>query len=103
MTYGYARVSSKDQNEDRQLIAFEESGYKFDRIFIEKQSGKDFNRAEYRRMIKAVRKGDIIVVKSIDRRNRNDVRTSTANFFKEKNRSKARLFPKGKVLKGKKL
>ncbi len=71
MTYGYARVSSKDQNEDRQLIAFEESSYKFDRIFVEKQSGKDFNRAEYLKMIKSVRKGGIIVIKSIDRLGRN--------------------------------
>lgn len=67
MIYGYARVSTKEQNEDRHLIAFRESEYKFDRIFVEKQSGKNFNRAEYHKMIKAVRKGDVIVTKSVDR------------------------------------
>ncbi|MCD8238021.1 MAG: recombinase family protein [Clostridiales bacterium] len=87
MIYGYARVSSKDQNEDRQLIAFEESGYKFDRIFVEKQSGKDFNRAEYRKMIKAVRKGDVIVIKSIDRlgRNYNEIIEQWRKITKVKN------------------
>ncbi|MCD7854621.1 MAG: recombinase family protein [Clostridiales bacterium] len=87
MIFGYARVSTKEQNEDRQLIAFKESGYKFDRIFVEKQSGKDFNRAEYRKMIKAVRKGDIIVIKSIDRlgRNYNEIIEQWRKITKVKN------------------
>ncbi len=87
MIYGYARVSSKEQNEDRQLIAFKESGYKFDRIFVEKQSGKDFNRAEYRKMIKAIRKGDVIVIKSIDRlgRNYNEIIEQWRKITKVKN------------------
>ncbi|MCD8215078.1 MAG: recombinase family protein, partial [Clostridiales bacterium] len=87
MIYGYARVSTKEQNEDRQVIAFEESEYEFDRIFIEKQSGKDFNRAEYRKMIKAVRKGDVIVIKSIDRlgRNYNEIIEQWRKITKVKN------------------
>ncbi|MCD8096686.1 MAG: recombinase family protein [Lachnospiraceae bacterium] len=87
MIYGYARVSTKEQNEDRQLIAFRESGYDFDRIFIEKQSGKDFNRTEYRKMIKAVKKGDIIVIKSIDRlgRNYNEIIEQWRRITKVKN------------------
>ncbi|MCD8157549.1 MAG: recombinase family protein [Clostridiales bacterium] len=87
MIYGYARISTKEQNEDRQLIAFRESGYDFDRIFIEKQSGKDFNRAEYRKMIKSVRKGDVIVIKSIDRlgRNYNEIIEQWRKITKVKN------------------
>ena len=71
MTYGYIRVSTKEQKEDRQYIALNEYGKKVDRIFIDKQSGKDFNRVEYQKMLKLVRKGDVIIVKSIDRFGRN--------------------------------
>lgn len=87
MIYGYARVSTKEQNEDRQVLAFEESEYEFDRIFVEKQSGKDFNRAEYRKMIKAVRKGNVVVIKSIDRlgRNYNEIIEQWRKITKVKN------------------
>ena len=71
MTYGYIRVSTKEQKEDRQYIALNEYGKKVDRVFIDKQSGKDFNRVEYQKMLKLVRKGDVIIVKSIDRFGRN--------------------------------
>lgn len=71
MVYGYVRVSTREQNEDRQLIALSETALKVDKIYIDKQSGKDFNRKEYRKMLKHSRKGDIIVVKSIDRLGRN--------------------------------
>jgi len=69
MTYGYVRVSTKEQNEDRQVIAMQEFGV--DRIFMDKQSGKDFDRPQYRRLIKKLKPDDILVVKSIDRLGRN--------------------------------
>lgn len=71
MIYGYMRVSTKEQNEDRQLIALKECGRKIDKIFMDKQSGKDFNRAEYQKLIKKLKNGDVLVVKSIDRLGRN--------------------------------
>jgi DNA invertase Pin-like site-specific DNA recombinase len=71
MYYGYVRVSSREQNEDRQLIALNECGEKIGKVFIDKQSGKDFDRSEYQKMLKRLKKGDVIVVKSIDRLGRN--------------------------------
>lgn len=71
MTYGYVRVSSRDQNEARQMIAMRENGIDPGRIFLDKQSGKDFNRPEYRRMLRRLQPGDLLVVKSIDRLGRN--------------------------------
>lgn len=69
--YGYIRVSSKDQNEDRQLIALNEAGVKTENIYMDKQSGKDFNRPNYQRLLKRVKKDDLIYIKSIDRLGRN--------------------------------
>lgn len=69
--YGYVRVSSQEQNEDRQLIAMEESGVERANIFIDKQSGKDFDRPNYKRLIKRLRPGDTLFIKSIDRLRRN--------------------------------
>lgn len=69
--YGYIRVSTQDQKLDRQIDAMVAYGVKESAIFSDKQSGKNFNRPEYRRMIKIIRKGDIIVIKSIDRLGRN--------------------------------
>lgn len=69
--YGYVRVSSRDQNEDRQMIAMEEFPVDLKHITIEKLSGKDFNRPLYRRLIRKMKKGDLLVVKSIDRLGRN--------------------------------
>jgi DNA invertase Pin-like site-specific DNA recombinase len=71
MNYGYVRVSTKEQNEDRQLLAMSECGFKIDKIYTDKQSGKDFDRTEYKKMLKAVKRGDIIIIKSIDRLGRN--------------------------------
>ncbi|MBE5773367.1 MAG: recombinase family protein [Clostridiales bacterium] len=70
-TYGYVRVSSRDQNEARQLVAMKEFGVPDDNIFMDKQSGKDFNRPSYARLMKKLRPGDVLVVKSIDRLGRN--------------------------------
>lgn len=70
-TYGYIRVSTKDQNEDRQIIAMKQFGVEERFIYIDRQSGKDFNRPAYKRMIRKLREGDTLVVKSIDRLGRN--------------------------------
>ena len=67
--YGYARVSSKDQNEDWQIDALKNFGV--DKIFIDKQSGKDFKRPQYRKLLRRLRAEDVFVVKSIDRLGRN--------------------------------
>jgi DNA invertase Pin-like site-specific DNA recombinase len=70
--YGYARVSSKDQNEERQLKAFEELGINERDIFIDKQSGKDFeNREQYQMLKRMLRENDLLIIKSIDRLGRN--------------------------------
>ena len=68
-TYGYMRVSTREQNEARQKIVLEEFGV--ERLFIDKQSGKDFDRPEYRRLIARLKPGDVLAVKSIDRLGRN--------------------------------
>ena len=69
--YGYVRVSSIDQNEDRQLLAMAQFGVTTDSLFIEKQFGKDFKRPIYQKLLKRLRRGDVLVVKSIDRLGRN--------------------------------
>ncbi len=69
--YGYVRVSSTDQNEDRQMIALSEAGVDSKNIFIDKQSGKDFERPRYKRMLKKLRSGDLLYILSIDRLGRN--------------------------------
>lgn len=69
--YGYARVSSKDQNEERQLMALKELNIKENMIFVDKQSGKDFNRPQYKRLLKNLKQGDLLYIKSIDRLGRN--------------------------------
>ena len=69
--YGYVRVSTKDQNEARQIIAMREFGVEERCIFTEKQSGKDFNRPEYLRLLRKLKTGDTLVIKSIDRLGRN--------------------------------
>lgn len=70
-TFGYARVSSRDQNEERQIIAFREMGVPEQNIYVDKQSGKDFNRPQYKRMLRRTKPDDLIYIKSIDRLGRN--------------------------------
>ena len=70
-TYGYVRVSTKDQNEDRQLIALHELGLSDKYIYVDKQSGKDFNRPQYQKLLRKLRPGDLLYIKSIDRLGRN--------------------------------
>lgn len=69
--YGYVRVSTKEQNEARQLIAMREFGVDEQHVYVEKQSGKDFNRPQYKRLFRKLKAGDTLVIKSIDRLGRN--------------------------------
>lgn len=69
--YGYVRVSSTEQNEERQLIALREQGVDEKNIFTDKQSGKDFERPNYKRMVKKLKSGDLLYIISIDRLGRN--------------------------------
>lgn len=71
MEYGYARVSTKEQNEERQLLALRGFGINEKYIFIDKQSGKDFERPNYKRLMKKLKPDDTLVIKSIDRLGRN--------------------------------
>lgn len=71
MIYGYVRVSTREQNEDRQLLAMEELHIAKNRIFLDKQSGKDFDRPQYRRLLRVLKKDDLLYIKSIDRLGRN--------------------------------
>ncbi len=70
-TYAYARVSARDQNLQRQIAAFTEYGIPKNNVFSDKKSGKDFDRSGYKRLIKKLRRGDLLVIKSIDRLGRN--------------------------------
>lgn len=69
--YGYIRVSTKEQNEDRQLIALQELNISSENIYIDKQSGKDFNRPQYKILSRKMKAGDLLYIKSIDRLGRN--------------------------------
>ncbi|MDY6323629.1 MAG: recombinase family protein [Catonella sp.] len=71
MKYGYVRTSTKEQNLDRQIIAMKEAGIEEQYIFKEQKSGKDFDRQEYRKMMRRIKKGDALYIKSIDRLGRN--------------------------------
>lgn len=70
-SYGYVRISSADQNEDRQLVIMRDEGVPEENIFIDKKSGKDFDRPEYKRLIRRLKEGDLLYVLSIDRLGRN--------------------------------
>lgn len=71
MEYGYVRVSTREQNEQRQVVALKEYGIAEKRIYMDKQSGKDFERPNYKRLIRKIKNGDTLVIKSIDRLGRN--------------------------------
>lgn len=71
MNYGYARVSTKDQNEQRQLDALINYGVEEKNIYVDKQSGKDFERECYKKLLRKLKKGDTLIIKSIDRLGRN--------------------------------
>lgn len=69
--YGYVRVSTKDQNVDRQLIALEEINIPSKNIYVDKQSGKDFDRPMYKKLVRILKQNDVLYIKSIDRLGRN--------------------------------
>ena len=69
--YGYIRVSSRDQNEDRQMIALREIGVSEGNIYMDKQSGKDFERPQYKKLVRKLKQDDLLYIKSIDRLGRN--------------------------------
>lgn len=87
MIYGNIRVSSTDQNEDRQRIAMEAKAVPPKNIYIDKQSGKDFERPQYKKLVRRLKQGDLLYVLSIDRLGRNykDVQEQWRVFTKEKN------------------
>lgn len=65
--YGYVRVSTREQNEERQLIALQKAGVSFRKIYVDKQSGRDFQRPQYQKMLRKLKKEDVLYIKSIDR------------------------------------
>lgn len=69
--YGYIRVSTREQNEDRQMIALRELSIPEKNLYVDKQSGKDFERPQYRKMVRRMKKDDLLYIKSIDRLGRN--------------------------------
>ena len=71
MKYGYVRVSTKEQNVDRQITAILKEKIEMKQIYIDKASGKDFNRKKYKKLIKKLKEGDELYIKSIDRLGRN--------------------------------
>ena len=85
--YGYVRVSTKEQNEDRQLIALHDVGVMHKNIYMDKQSGKDFNRPQYKKLLKKLKPGDLLYIKSIDRLGRNyeEIQNQWRIITKEKN------------------
>ena len=85
-TWGYVRVSTREQNEARQLVALHDFGITEDSVYMDKQSGKDFNRPAYGQLLAQLRPGDVLVVKSIDRlgRNYNDILEQWRLITKEK-------------------
>ncbi len=86
--YGYIGVSSRDQNEDRQLIALHEQGISERNIYMDKQSGEDFDRPQYKRLVRKLKKDDLLYIKSIDRLGRNyeEIQKSVAHFDEEQGR-----------------
>ena len=84
--YGYVRVSTKEQNEDRQLIVLHEVGVLQKNIYMDKQSGKDFNRPQYKKLLKKIKPGDLLYIKSIDRlvRNYEEIQNQWRIITKEK-------------------
>ena len=84
--YGYVRVSTREQNEERQLIALRELQVPKKNIFIDKQSGKDFERPQYKKLLRKMKKGDLLYIKSIDRlgRNYNEIQEQWRILTKDK-------------------
>lgn len=85
--FGYARVSTERQHEDRQLFVLESVGIPSSHIFVDKQSGKDFNRPQYKKLLSTLKPGDVLYIKSIDRlgRNYDDIQEQWRIITKEMN------------------
>lgn len=85
MIYGYVRVSSTDQNEDRQMVQMLQNGISDDKIFMDKMSGKDFERPQYKKMVSLLHKNDLLCICSIDRlgRNYNEIQEQWRHITKE--------------------
>ena len=83
--FGYIRVSSRDQNEDRQLIALREAGIPNGNIFLDKQSGKDFDRPQYKKLLRKIKKDDLLYIKSIDHLGRN-IATMACTYKRKRSR-----------------
>ena len=90
-TYGYIRVSTREQNEDRQLIALREMSIPEQNIFMDKQSGKDFNRPQYKKLVRKLKPDDLLYIKSIDRLGRNyeEIQNQWRILTKDKNMLRA--------------
>lgn len=86
LVYGYGRVSSREQNEERQVLALQDFGIRKEQIILDKQSGKDFKRPGYQRLVAKINPGDTLVIKSIDRlgRNYNEILEQWRILTKEK-------------------
>ena len=86
--YGYARVSTADQNEARQLAALAEAGVAGRRLYVDKISGKGFDRPEYNKLVRRLKAGDLLLIQSIDRLGRNyeEIQNQWRLLTKEKNR-----------------
>ena len=86
MEYGYIRVSTREQNEQRQLVALLDYGLSLNRIYMDKKSGKDFKRPQYQKMLRKLKNGDTLIIKSIDRlgRNYNEILEQWRIITKEK-------------------
>ena len=84
--FGYIRVSSTDQNEDRQRIAMQKKGIEAKNLYIDKQSGKDFQRPRYRQMVRRLKPGDLLYVLSIDRLGRNYEKYKTSGAYSPRKR-----------------
>ena len=86
MIYGYIRVSTREQNEDRQLIALREIAVPEANLFMDKQSGKDFQRPQYKKLVRKLKKDDLLYIKSIDRLGRNyeEIQNQWRDLTKEK-------------------
>ena len=89
--YGYVRVSSLDQNEERQMVEMRRLKIPERNIYVDKQSGKDFNRPRYKQLVKKMKKGDLLYILSIDRLGRNyeEIQNQWRILTKEKNRHAA--------------
>ena len=86
MTYGYVRVSSRDQNEERQMIAMQDFGITKNQIYLDKVSGRNFDRPQYQKLMRKIKSGDTLVIKSIDRlgRNYDEILVQWRNITKQK-------------------